>query len=389
VVALAGAAVSAIAIACGPGDLSDLTAGRVDAGAALADARPDAAPVCIHASGPERPPPTAEGPSVPAVLFAFQDIRFDTGEQDGGPPRPLGLDLDRTCTCPEPESCVPAEAGTSGMARPCDGDGGRDNVAGALLTIAASGASGVRLDAVRDQLREGYFGMFLNLQAWNGQPDDPNVIVGFQLSTGLEGVQLDSDAGRPLPKFDGSDVWTLTPSSVLGGGDLIGSDCRKLVSCTPAKGDAMGYVRDGMLVAHLDIPLPVQTATGTFTIDFVDATVLGKLTQEGGVPRIIGEISGRWPVERLLTGFARIRNPQTDIALCASDAGLEIYRLIKQSVCESADLAVSRSLDRTSARCEALSNAFSFEGVGATAGTIFQTARTEPNDCPDFKDGCN
>lgn len=383
---LAGAAATGIVVACGPGDLSDLTRGRADGGVvAVADAA-DAA-ICIHASPPPRPT-GPDGPNLPSMTFAFDAVRFDDSTKDGGPPQPQGLDLDRSCTCAdpklEPESCIPPD---SGKARPCDGPDGRDNAAGPLLAAAGAAGQGIGPDAFLTQVRSGAFNVLTTVSGWNGLPDDPAVVIGIQLSGGIQGSE--GDAGRPAPKFDGTDVWTVTPGSVVGGAELLGQDCRKLItSCLPTKIDTNAYVSDGVLVAHLDLSLPITSNNGSFTIEFVAATVTARLVQEGTHFRSIGEIDGRWPIDRLLPTLARIPNPITPgRPLCATDAGLELYAIVKKSACEGMDLNANPALDRTSAPCDAISNAISFSGVTATVGTVFEPPSSNA-DCPGFQDSC-
>jgi hypothetical protein len=382
--AIALGAAASISLACGPGDIGDLTAGRPDAGVETGVV--DSA-ICIHASAPERPT-TPDGPNVPPLVFAFDSVRFDTSEVDGGPPKPQGLDLDHTCTCDdpklEPESCIPPDSGTK---RPCDGVDGRDNAAGPLVAGALSTGKNFGPGAFQEQVRAGAFNVLAVLQGWNGQPDDPNVVVGLQLSAGIEGTE--SDAGRQRPKFDGTDVWTVTPGSVVGGSDLVGKDCRKIVTtCIASKSDANAYVRGGVLVAHADLSLPIITGTTSFTMEFVAATVMARIVQEGAVYRLVGEIDGRWPTDRLLTSMVRIPNPlNPGHALCASDSGLELYGFIKKSACDGVDLTADPARDRTSARCDAISNAISFTSVTATVGAVFEPL-SSGDECAGFKDSC-
>jgi hypothetical protein len=384
--AIAAGAALGITAACGPGDLSDLTAGRRDGGV---DAGGVDSSICNHASSPERPT-TPDAPNIPGITFAFQAVRFDTDEQDGGLPKPAGFDLDKTCTCAEPklegESCVPPDAGEK---RACDGVDGRDNAAGPLLSAAVVAGKGIGPAAFQNKIDSGVFNVLVTVDGWNGLPDDPSVVVGYALSNGLEGSQ--NEAGAPgRPKFDGTDVWTVAPVSVLGGDGLIGTDCRlKPATCVPLKLDTTAYVRDGMLVAHLDVSLPLDSAQGAFQVEFVGATTVAKLSKEGDHWRATGELAGRWPLQRLLPSLARLPNPiGAGNPLCATDAGLEIYRLIKTQACASADLAANPTADRTSARCDALSNAVTFSSVSATAGTIYQPAGG-PAQCADFADSCD
>jgi hypothetical protein len=385
--AIAAGAALGVNVACGPGDLGDLTAGRRDAGGDTGVVV--AASICNHASAPERPK-TPDGPNIPGLVFAFDAMRFDTDEQDGGLPKPQGLDLDRTCTCDDPklegESCIPPD---SGEKRACDGVDGRDNAAGPLLSAASAAAKGVGPAAFQKKIRAGVFNVLVTLDGWNGLPDDPNVVVGVQLSNGLEGSQ--NEAGAPFPaRFDGTDVWTVAPVSVLGGVDLIGTDCRlKPATCVPLKVDTTAYVRDSTLVAHLDIALPLDSANGSFQIEFVGATTTAKIAKEGDHYRATGEVVGRWPLQRILPSLARLPNPlQSGRPLCATDSGLAIYQLVKSQACAAADLAATPAADRTSARCDALSNALTFSSVTATAGTIYQPPNGVP-ECADFADSCD
>lgn len=380
--ALALAIVAVVAVACGPGDLGDLTAGRPDAGSADADAGAPDAEVCIHAGPPGRPT-TGDGPSILAQVFALDAIRFfDDDAGAGAPPLLVGLDLDRTCTCPEPESCVPPG---DGGARTCDLSDGRDNAAGPLLALFSTLAKGSGPERTLRQIREGLFDTLVSVQGWNGMPDDPSVIVGVQLSNGIEGVE--NDAGT-MPLLDGTDVWTVDPGSVLGGSDLVGKDCRTLpIPCIPARTDTAAYVSGGVLVAHLEVPLPIEGSSGLLSIDFSSATLTARITPSGSSFRLTGEIAGRWSADKLLGTFARLPNPTDGRALCTSDAGQEIYALVKENVCMGLDIVSNPAADRTGARCDALSNTLSFTATTATLGTVFERPRG-PEPCPGFVDRC-
>ena len=156
----------------------------------------------------------------------------------------------------------------------------------------------------------------------------------------------------------------------------------------PVKLDTTAYVRDGNLVAHLDVSLPLDSANGAFQIEFVGATTVGKITKEGDHYRVLGELVGRWPLQRILPSLARLPNPlSSGKPLCATDAGLEIYQVIKKTACAGADLAANPAADRTSVRCDALSNAITFSSVSATAGTIYKP-EGGPTECADFTDSC-
>jgi hypothetical protein len=378
---IAGLCVTIIAVACGPGDLDDLTRGGgfsdADAGATPDDADADAA-VCVHAAAPARTT-SSDAPNSGDLLFALDDIRFDTSDaHDGGALAPLGLDLDNTCSCAESPSCIaPPDAGPA-----CDLSDGRDNVAGPLIAKLATLTPGFGgPDAFREQIRMGVYDVLVGVNGWNGLPDDPNVIASVRLSSGTEGSQ--NDAGHPAPAFDGTDVWTIDPTSILDGAGSLGNDCRTSL-CVPATVDTLAYVTGGTLVAHLELlPIALETGTGRLAIELVGATLTARITKDGGVFRVSGEIDGRWRVDNLLSSFGAIRDPVTKEPLCN---GNELYALVKSTICGAVDLAANPSSDRQAALCEAVSIAVSFTGVSATAGTVYSS--DGPNACPGFQDQC-
>lgn len=382
VLALISVAIACIALACGPGDLGDLTAGRPDAGTNVVEGGAADAAVCIHAGPPARPT-AADGPSLEPQVFALDAIRFFNDDADASVvPLLVGMDLDGTCTCPEPESCIPP--GDAG-ARTCDLSDGRDNAAGPLLSLFSTLARGSGPERTVGQIRKGLFDLLVSVQGWNGQPDDPTVIVGVQLSSGTEGVT--NDAGT-VPRFDGTDVWTVNPGSVLGGADIVGKDCRTAsLSCIPARVDTNAYVTGGVIVAHLDVPFPLQGSSGVLHIDFAAATLTARITPFGTSYRLAGEIAGRWPADNLLHSFSRVPNPTDGRALCSTDAGLEIYALVRQNVCTSLDLTADPAADRNGARCNALSNTLSFTATHATLGTVYESPQA-PDECPGFDATC-
>ena len=145
----------------------------------------------------------------------------------------------------------------------------------------------------------------------------------------------------------------------------------------------------GVFVAHLNLSLPITSSAGSFTIEFVAATVTARLVKEGTHYRTVGEIDGRWPIDHLLPSIARVPNPITPgRALCATDSGLEIYEIVKRGACNGIDLTANPAVDRTGAPCDAISNAITFTGVTAALGTVFDPP-VRGDDCPGFHDTCD
>jgi hypothetical protein len=95
------------------------------------------------------------------------------------------------------------------------------------------------------------------------------------------------------------------------------------------------------------------------------------------------------PLLRFFLSIAILPNPLIDgTSLCATDAGLEIYQVIKRSACDGVDLTANPALDRTSAPCDAISNAITFTAVTATVGTVYEPPNGE-SACPGFVDSCD
>lgn len=363
-----------LAMACGPGDLADLTRGAPDAGASEVAAAVDAG-ACVRAGPPERPD-GGDGPSVADLVFAVDALRIDTGDFDAGLPKPEGVDLDGTCSCLEPPSCVaPPDAAPA-----CDGPGGRDNVSGPLLGTLALLLPALEPTFLTQRIRQGVYGVLLSVQKWNGEPNDPDVVVSLRMSVGVQPTGDDGGA----PRFDGNDVWDIDPASIVAGDSLVGQDC-DAIGCIGLGSDVRAYVRDGVLVARFEqLPFTVSVGAGRLVLPFVGTVLTARITRDGGVHRIAGELAGRWRTADILAGSAAIREPLTGSSLCEN---AETYGYFKRSVCSSADLAANPADDRTGAPCTALSEAVAFSGSPAKLGKVRELVQ-EPVDCPGFQDTC-
>ena len=93
--------------------------------------------------------------------------------------------------------------------------------------------------------------IFVQIRGYNGTANDDEVQVGVFAASNLESV---SDAGPPTdggPRLDGKDTWAVDRDSVLGQG---GPPFQARIE------DLRAYVRDGLLVAQLDLDLRVGHA---------------------------------------------------------------------------------------------------------------------------------
>jgi len=340
---------------------------------------PDSGDGCNHVRWPARPVADDDGGTGDLDLYeALETLDFGAG--DGGAPsmKLIGYDLDGICTCPGPDSCKPfGDAGTQ-----CDQEGGIDNAAGGLIKEFSGAGNFFDQGYINQQIGAGVFGALFRVQKYNGLANDTNVELSIFVSNGTEGAG--SDAGPTIPKFDGTDVWTIDPTSLLGG-TITDAGPVPVVAY-----DLNAYVSNYTLVANIsDMPLAIGAATGEglVTIELTGALVVAKLTPLGnGRFSATGTVMGRWESRKLLTALQVLHDPfDYDASLCGGDT---IYQLLKGRICSEQDIAGNVQDDGKGAPCDALSIAFDFQSVGAQPGSVFGKPDGGSGCGPQWTDQC-
>ncbi len=317
-----------------------------DAGA---DAGADAEGVdpCRSQGIPTVPTDAAPGGDI-SVVFALRSLDFGI---DGG--APVGLNLDNRCTCPGPGSCRALGA------VPCDQERGIDNGSRDLLAqVFRLGVLNQSL--INDALQAGYFGALVQVDGWNGEPDDAHVNVQVFASQGFEGP-----VGRSQPVFDGNDVWTVddvsVKTSVDGGPPYVG-----------VAFDNTAFVAGGSLVGTLSFPVIVGSSFGQrVRINVSDGRLFATIRAEKGTGdagvqySLRGILAGRWPASELLGSLASLSDP-TGTPVCG-DSG--VYRQVKDLVCTSLDIPATGSNDDLGQSCSAVSLGAKFVAVNAKLGS--------------------
>lgn len=321
--------------------------------AAAGDAGLDAA----EGSAPD--PCRSEGvPSVPvdaapggdsSIVFALRSIDFGI---DGG--APVGLNLDGRCTCPGPGSCrAPGEV-------PCDQERGIDNGSRDLLA-QVFGRGVLDQPTINNALQSGYFGALVQIDGWNGEPDDTHVRVQVFASQGLEGP-----AGRSQPVFDGKDIWSVDDVSVASSADG-GPPYASTAS------DDSAFVAGGSLVSTLSFPIIVGSSFGQrVRINVSDGRLFAAIRAEKGSGdagvqySLQGTLAGRWPASELLGSLASLFDPLTGTPICG-DSG--VYQLVKSEVCKRLDIPAKGSNDDLGQSCSAVSLGAKFVAVNAQLGS--------------------
>ncbi len=189
--------------------------------------------------------------------------------------------------------------------------------------------------------------------------------LSIYVSNGTQGAG--TDAGPAVPKWDGNDLWTIDPASLLGG--TIGTSGPVPVVAY----DLNAYVSDYTLVGNIsDMPLAIGASTGEglITIDLTGGLVMAKLEPLGNTFQVTsGIVAGRWETRKLLTAMQVLHDPfDFDASLCGTDT---IYQILKGRICGLQDIATNVLDDGKGAPCNALSLSFGFTSLPAKYGSVF------------------
>jgi hypothetical protein len=340
-----------------------------DAGAPVADAPtnvPDAdvpdVRTCKPNRIPDRPSPS-DTTTRDRIVFAADMLELGTAQD--------GYDLDNLCSCPERSAC----ASTATNRVRCDADGGVDNALGPE-TLAVVGllpaTDGLRPGSGTDLIRAGRYNFFIEVRGYNNTNDDDDVQVGVLGSGELE--QRAGEGPDAGPRFDGQDTWSVDRDSVLG------------QQTTPPYGaravDTRAYVKDGTLVARLDIDLRV----GALYTKFRESVITGRMVRDGGQVRLVdGLIAGRIASTDVLTSLQTLKSPLGNSYLCRNDP---VYIEARRRICAALDLSASSASDGKDVPCEAASFTMVFSAKPAQMGRLVSVPLDKPcgidwtDDCP-------
>lgn len=363
----------AVAAACTVYDASLLVPGDAGASDAGADVVVDP---CKATGWPARPDKDDPGGADVEFYNALTTLDFNASPDAGA--TTIGFNLDGVCTCPQAESCHPADAAP----QHCDGKDGLDNSGAALIRQFSSANGFFDQNYINQQIAAGIFGAVIRVRGYNGKANDTKVEVAVFVSNGTDGIQI----GKPIaPKRDGSDKWTLDPTSLKGGALPDGGAPVALYV------DSNAYVSNGFLVGTLNFPLSIGAGNGEglVTIELSGSVLAAKLEPSGSSFKAKGTIAGRWPTRKLLTTLQVLHDPLDSTKtqfLCGPNV---TYQVLKTRVCDFADITGNLLEDGKNAPCDSLSIGFGFESGPATfAGTWPKPDGGTP--CgPQWTDDCN
>ena len=305
---------------------------------------------------PDVPPPpsslTSSGSDSVVITAALSRIML--GSTDGGPY--YGFNLDKTCTCPQAESCT-----HSGSQQTCDDEGGIDNYARHIFeeTNLTSESN------LNNAVQTGLSGALIKISDYNGKADDAVVTVTVYGSLGYESYPA-------APKWDGTDRWTVDPGSANG--PYFTNNA---------------YVAGSKLVASLNFPIIVGSAyTNPVTIELVSGRIVADLQMNGtSLVKMTGLLGGRWDPARFLPSLQHVPDPTLDGGwLCGTDT---TYQFVKAVICANTDINADPQFDNQGGQCNAVSMGLGFEASPAVLGNVGPTVDAGAPCGASWTDKCN
>ncbi len=262
----------------------------------------------------------------------------------------VGLDLDGVCSCVDGAgpSCTPTPGAQTAMSY-CDGPGGRDNalaLAFEPIRIAHQiDDLGVFYSEAADR---GDWSLLIEVQGWGGEADDDQVRVALYPTLQFATV-------GPTPSWDGSDLWPIVDSAVIGSGGGPPE---------PRYVDETGYVTGGVLVAHIDqAELRIDSSDGTFTLFLSQLGLLAHIVDSAQGPALEqGKLTAVMPAGDVFALWASFRR-QDGGGICTDDP---LYSLTHDLLCNAQDLRVGPGDETTP--CNALSAGIDFDAYPARMG---------------------
>lgn len=295
------------------------------------------------------PAPPSIGDTNTRIEFysAIRSVNFE----DAGANLPVGIDLDRRCTCDptgydEGPSCLPPD----GLDVVCDLGNGRDN---AFYQIVQLASVAFQLDfeaAFSESANNGSATLLFRVQDYNGLPDDPDVKLS-----------LFSASGRTdPPTWDGTDTWPISETSLVEGGTTVDE---------PRYVDEAAYVVGGKLVSGLNASvITFAGSNGRIELELLGAGLIADIVDGPlGYELRNGVFTGLITEEGLFRTVASYRDAM-GAGFCSAD---QSFQFGARFFCDARDATIVQSPGPTT-QCDALTFAMGFnaEATQGPNGTI-------------------
>jgi len=339
------------------------TGGTVDAGSDKGDGRlPPSAP-----SGPQ----TAGGNATTvAVNKLYLGDTTRTGVESKDAWKDYGYNLDGYISTREStEHCTPPDGGIPGVAK-IDGNEGIDNAFGASLIPLLLVPAPTATKDINASITQGAFTLIITADLG---PETENTATGIaaELHAGavfgslVDCTATPSDPNCSPPRFDGSDVWPLSPEGDTG---------------TPVTEDfPQSFITDGTWVSGSKgrIDLAVTISGVTFTIRITQALVVMKVNGRGtSATATEGTIAGIVDLQTLLDELQDVAG-SVDPSFCTGPT----FESLATQIRGSADIMNDGTNGDPSKTCNALSIGIGFDATGITLGDLGPVLPPRPDLC--------
>jgi hypothetical protein len=312
------------------------------------------------------PPPPPSGPvtaggnttSVALSKLYWGDTTRD-GVADTNAWKDFGYNLDGLIsTSNSTEHCTPPPGGIPNAPK-IDGTDGIDNAFGAALIPFLKEIAPTATTDINAAVAHGDFTLIVSADLG---PETETTATGI-LSKLHAGAKFDSlvdcvatptDPNCSPPKFDGTDVWPLSPAGDTG---------------TPVTQDfPQSYITDGTWVSGSrgNIDLAVTISTITFTIQITQALLVMKVTGRGTSATVTeGTIAGLVDTQTLLDELRNVAG-RVDPSFCEGPTFDELGAQIRGA----SDIMNDGTNGDPSKTCNALSIGVGFDAHGITLGDL-------------------
>ncbi len=318
---------------------------------------------CLHASVAAKPDSDpAPDVDIGQITLGLHQLSLFS---DSGVP--VGLDLDRVCTCEGRPGTAYGGVSSCKPTAPtevCDPPGGVDNALAGLVRKYRD-IPGFTIDEdLNIRIDRGQRDVILVLSKYNGLANDRQVDFRLLTSRGIESAC--NDAGS-VPGWCGQDRWTPTSGSSIAG---------------------TGWVSNYQLVVE-----STQTATLPFT-DYpliVGSPVFtGHLVSTGpplGWRVESGIVAGRIAAGNLLALMGNI-GADDKPKFCSDPLTSSFFTALQVDICGRRDAKEQKDLDFQNAGCDAISVGLSFAADPVLLGASSELPSTAPeNGCTPTADG--
>jgi hypothetical protein len=300
------------------------------------------------------PPPGDDAGGDVTFVVAVRSVLLD--EQDGEPPP--GLNLDRTCTCPGPSSCISEEADPDTL---CDIEVSHDvqsaRIFGqiALLTNDAFSSRELSQDA-----EIGKWSLLMRVEGWTGEADDPRVRFTMFPSPGVP----DEDEAPPV--WDGDDPWLVDASAVGPSGDI--EDALFVDEAAYVVGNRVvaSLPESGLILAPDESVLALKLS-GAFLVATIEEDTGSYVLRDGILAAV-------WPTDGIFESLDGFRDGEGE-PICTNDA---LFGLARDAVCETADMF--DGVATPTSPCNAISVGIGFAADPAVVGEVVES--------PEPSEGC-